>query len=174
MLGITPFGALHTVISLIALGAGLIAFIRDKEISPRNLLGKVYVVGTVLTCVTGFFIFHHGGFGKPHVLGIITLIVLGIAAVAGYTNRFGRASRYVETIGYSLTVFFHFFPLITETSTRLPAGAAAPERRCAAAANGYRRAVRPVPDRRHAAGDAPAVHLAYHRHAFAFAGALSA
>jgi hypothetical protein len=41
MLGITPFGALHTVISLIALGAGLIAFIRDKEISPRNLLGKV-------------------------------------------------------------------------------------------------------------------------------------
>lgn len=123
MLGITPFGAAHTVISLIALGAGLIALVRDKEISPRNLLGKVYVWGTVLTCITGFFIFHHGGFGKPHVLGIITLIVLGIAAVAGYTNLFGRASRYVETVGYSLTVFFHFIPLITETSTRLPAGA---------------------------------------------------
>jgi hypothetical protein len=81
------------------------------------------VWGTVLTCVTGFFIFHHGGFGKPHTLGIITLIVLGIAAVAGYTKLFGRASRYVETISYSLTVFFRFIPLITETSTRLPAGA---------------------------------------------------
>ena len=28
-----------------------------------------------------------------------------------------------EAIGYSLTVFFHFIPAITETSTRLPAGA---------------------------------------------------
>jgi len=36
---------------------------------------------------------------------------------------FGRASRYVETISYSATFFFHMIPAITETSTRLPAGA---------------------------------------------------
>ena len=123
MLGITPFGAVHTLISLVALAAGLASLFRYRTIAPGNLLGNVYIVGTIATCVTGFFIFHHGGFGKPHALGIVTLIVLAIAYVAGRTTTFGRASRYVEAIGYSLTVFFHFIPAITETSTRLPAGA---------------------------------------------------
>lgn len=123
MLGLTPLGMFHTAISLIAVAAGLIALIRDKRISPRNMLGKVYVVTTIVTCVTGFGIFQHGGFGKPHALGIITLVVLVVAAVAGYTNLFGRASRYVETVSYSATFLFHVIPGITETSTRLPLGA---------------------------------------------------
>jgi uncharacterized membrane protein len=123
MLGLTPLGTLHTAISLVAVAAGLIALIRDKQISPRNMLGKVYVVTTLITCVTGFGIFQHGGFGKPHALGIITLVVLAVAAVAGYTNLFGRASRYVETVSYSATFLFHLIPGVTETSTRLPPGA---------------------------------------------------
>lgn len=123
MLGLTPLGTFHTAISLIAVVAGLIAFVRDKEISPKNLVGKLYVITTVITCLTGFGIFQHGGFGKPHVLGIITLVVLGIAAVAGNSSLFGPASRYVETISYSATFFFHMIPGITETSTRLPLGA---------------------------------------------------
>jgi uncharacterized membrane protein len=123
MLGLTPLGIIHTAISLIAVAAGIIAFIRDKEISPRNGLGKLYIITTVLTCLTGFGIFQHGGFGKPHVLGIVTLVVLIIAAVAGKSTWFGRASRSVETVSYSATFFFHLIPAITETSTRLPVGA---------------------------------------------------
>jgi len=123
MLGLTPLGTIHTAISLIAVAAGLIALVRDKEISPRNRVGQVYVIMTVLTCLTGFGIFQHGGFGNPHVLGIVTLVVLVVAAVAGYTRLYGRASPYVETVSYSATFFFHWIPAITETSTRLPLGA---------------------------------------------------
>ncbi|MDR6843062.1 hypothetical protein [Pseudoxanthomonas sacheonensis] len=123
MLGLTPMGIVHTAISLVAVAAALIAFFRDKGIDPRNGLGKTYVITTVLTCVTGFFIFQHGGFGKPHALGIITLLVLAVAWVAGNKKVFGRAGPYVETVLYSLTVFFHMIPAFTETSTRLPVGA---------------------------------------------------
>jgi uncharacterized membrane protein len=122
-LKVTPFGALHTVISLIAVGAGLTALLRHKEISPKLLAGKIYVAATILTCLTGFGIFHHGGFGKPHVLGIITLLVLGIAFTAARTGLFGRVSRYVETISYSMTFFFHTIPAVNETATRFPLGA---------------------------------------------------
>ncbi|TMH43563.1 MAG: hypothetical protein E6H56_03425 [Betaproteobacteria bacterium] len=97
MFGLTPLGVIHTAISLIAVAAGLIALIRDKEISPRNTLGKVYVITTVLVCLTGFGIFQHGGFG--------------------------RASPYIETVSYSATFLFHLIPGITETTTRLPLGA---------------------------------------------------
>ena len=121
--GLTSLGVLHTAISLVAVAAGMAALVRYKEISPKTLTGKVYVITTVLTCLTAFGIFQHGGFGKPHALGIITLVVLGVAALAGNTRIFGRASRYVETISYSATFLFHLIPGITETTTRLPLGA---------------------------------------------------
>ena len=123
MLGLTTMGVIHTAISLVAVGAAVIALFRDKEINPRNGLGKTYVVTTVLTCLTGFFIFQHGGFGAPHALGIITLLVLALAWVAGNKKLFGRAGPYLETVSYSLTLFFHMIPAFTETSTRFPVGA---------------------------------------------------
>jgi uncharacterized membrane protein len=122
LLGLTTLGTFHTAISLVALAAGIIALARYKEISPGNLVGKVYIATTLITALTGFGIFQHGGFGKPHALGILTLIVLAIVAVAGATRLFGGASRYVETVGYSATFFFHWIPAVTETTTRLPAG----------------------------------------------------
>jgi uncharacterized membrane protein len=121
--GLTPLGVVHTAISIVAVLAGLVALVRDKRISGSNGLGKVYVITTALTCLTGFGIFQHGGFNKAHGLGIITLVVLAAAWGAGRYGWFGRASRYVETVGYSATFLFHLIPAITETTTRLPLGA---------------------------------------------------
>ena len=123
MLGLTTLGTFHTAIAFIALGAGFVALFRYKEISLRTMAGQIYVLTTVVVCVTGFGIFQHGGFGKPHILGIITLAVLGVAAIAGYTRLFGRLSPYVEIVSYSATFFFHMIPTITEGSNRLPPGA---------------------------------------------------
>lgn len=123
MFGLTNLGIIHTAISLVAVAAGFIALFRDGRITPRNTLGQVYLWTTVLTCLTGFGIFQHGGFGKPHVLGIITLLVLALATFAGRTALFGRAGPYVEMVSYSATLFFHMVPAVTETTTRLPLSA---------------------------------------------------
>jgi uncharacterized membrane protein len=123
MFGLTPLGTFHTAISLIAIVAGFVALARDKEISTRSAAGAVFFWGTVITCLTGFGIFRHGGFGNPHVLGIVTLIVLGVAVAAERGSAFGGVSRYIATVGYSLGLFLHFIPATVETLTRLPAGA---------------------------------------------------
>jgi uncharacterized membrane protein len=123
MFGLTPLGAFHTAISLIAVIAGFIALARYKEISSRTLPGQVFLGGTIVSCVTGLGIFQHGGFGNPHFLAIITLVVLAIALAAERAGAFGRASRYIATLGFSLSLFFHFVPATVETLTRLPAGA---------------------------------------------------
>jgi uncharacterized membrane protein len=122
MLGLTTLGAVHTAISLIALAAGIAAFVRHGAISLRTRPGQVYVVTTVLTCLTGFGIFQRGGFNEAHVLGIVTLVVLVVAAAAG-RDRLGRLSRYIEAVGYSATFFFHMIPAFNETGSRLPLGA---------------------------------------------------
>jgi uncharacterized membrane protein len=120
--GLTNLGLVHTAVSLVALAAGTIALVRDRAIFTSNRIGQTYIWTTVLTCVTGFPIMQHGGFGPAHVLGIITLLVLAVAWAAS-RGRLGAASRYVEIIGLSATYFFHWIPTITETSTRLPLGA---------------------------------------------------
>jgi hypothetical protein len=122
MSALTPLGIVHTAISLVAVAAAVVAFYRYRHISWATIAGKVYVMTTVLSCITGFGIFQHGGFGKPHALGIITLVVLGLALGADLRGWFGNLSRYVATVAYSLTFFFHWIPGITETTTRLPAG----------------------------------------------------
>ena len=122
MLGLTPLGAVHTLISLVALAAGVIALIRLREIPASHPLGRLYIWATVLSCLTGFGIFQHGGFGKPHALGIITLVALAVGALAGY-GRLGAKSRYIEAVAYSASFLFHWIPAFTETLTRLPLGA---------------------------------------------------
>lgn len=122
MFGLTQLGIVHTLISLIAVVAGIACFLKAGRIVPASTAGKIYIATTILTCVTGFGIFAHGGFGKPHVLGIITLLVLAVAWL-GDRGKFGRASIYVATLSYSATFLFHMIPAITETSTRLPLGA---------------------------------------------------
>jgi uncharacterized membrane protein len=70
MFGITPFGMFHTVIALVAVGAGFTALARHREIGLATASGRVYVLLTILTCVTGLFIFRHGTFGVPHALAV--------------------------------------------------------------------------------------------------------
>ena len=123
MLGLTSLGIVHTAIGLIAVAAGFVALARDRAIRVATGAGKVYLWTTLLTVLTGFGIFQHGGFGKPHALGVLTLLVIGAAELARRSTVFGRAAAYVETIGYSTTFFFHFIPAITETLTRVPVGA---------------------------------------------------
>ena len=123
MFGLTQLGVIHTAISLVAVAAGIIAFLRFGRISPSNAVGRVYVITTILTCLTSFGIFQHGGFGKPHALGILTLLVLVVIMVAYRTQFYGRWSRVVEVVGYSATFLFHMIPAVTETTTRLPLGA---------------------------------------------------
>lgn len=123
MFGLTTLGAIHTAISLVALAAGIVSIVRFGEIAAGRTVGRVYVWATVLTCLTGFGIFQRGGFGAPHMLGIVTLVVLGIAALADSGRLFGGWSPYVATVAFSTTLFFHMIPGLTETFTRLPAGA---------------------------------------------------
>jgi uncharacterized membrane protein len=122
MLGLTTLGIIHTAISLVAVVCGFWAVARDKVISARNPLGGTYLVTTLLTAVSGLFIFQHGGFGPPHALSILTLLALAVGTAAALTATFGRWSRYVQAIAYTSTLLFHMIPGFTETLTRLPLG----------------------------------------------------
>jgi uncharacterized membrane protein len=118
--GLTPFGVFHTAVSILPIGFGLYALVRDGKIDPRNGLGQLYVLTMLVGCITGLMIYHHGGFGPGHVLSIIPLLLVLVGALAGRGNWFGRATSYVETICLSTSYFFLMFFFTTESLTRLP------------------------------------------------------
>jgi len=123
MFDLSLLGTVHTAIGLVAVLAGLAAFVRHREIPPDAPLGRAYVWLTVLTSLTSLGIYHHGGFGKPHVLALLTLAALAFAAAIRRRATLGAATPYVAMVTYSLTFLFHMIPAVTETFTRLPAGA---------------------------------------------------
>jgi uncharacterized membrane protein len=121
MLGLSELGIIHTAISLVALAAGAFALVRDKKIVWTNMPGKIYVITTTLTCLTSFGIYRHGVFGAPHVLSVLTLLLLLVALLGGkYTTLLGKFTPYVVVVAYTFTYLFHLVAGITETTTRLP------------------------------------------------------
>lgn len=121
-LQLSSFGLFHTLLGIVALISGIVLLARNKEINSQTRLGQNYLWFTVLTCLTGFFIFRHGGFGPAHALGILTLLTLAVAALAERRRFFGRYSPHVAIVSYSATFFFHLIPTVVETTTRLPVG----------------------------------------------------
>lgn len=122
MFGLTSIGTVHTAIGLIAVIAGYAMLLRHGRIGLDLKLGSLYLWTTVITCLTGFGIFQHGGFNIAHALGVVTLFTLALVVAAGRLRLFGRFAPYVETLGFTLTVFFHMIPGITESFTRFPLG----------------------------------------------------
>ena len=120
---LSSFGAFHTLVALVAVACGIVALVRHGQIGTASRPGLAYVLLTAATAATGLFIFRHGGFGPPHMLAILTLVVLALACAAERRGRGRGLSRYVAVLGYSLTLFFHLIPGLTETGTRLPLGA---------------------------------------------------
>jgi hypothetical protein len=80
-LSVPAFTTLHVIISLIGLLAGIVfvgGLLAGRWLSSWNI---VFLVTTILTSATGF-LFHSKMFGPPHIVGVISLVILLAAVVA--------------------------------------------------------------------------------------------
>ncbi|HVW96888.1 MAG TPA: hypothetical protein VHA56_13040 [Mucilaginibacter sp.] len=113
-------GIIHTAISIIAIFAAIYALFRDGKLNPANNRGRLYILLTVVTCLTSLPIMKTGHFTQAHGLAVIILVVLPLAIYAPSFRFLGKTAPYVQVFLMSLTLFFSFIPAIVETLTRLP------------------------------------------------------
>ncbi len=118
----SPLGWFHTVMGIIALVSGGYTLVRFKEISLQTRSGQIYLATTLTTAGTALAIFQRGEFGPGHALAVMTLFALAVGTVAETTKPFGKWSRHVQAISYSVTLFFHSVPAVTDGLLRLPVG----------------------------------------------------
>lgn len=119
---ISTLGAIHTLISVLPVGAAIYGFARYGAIEPRSTSGKVYIATLVLSVLTAFGLSSSGGFNAGHALGIVALLAIAGAALVPRLSFLGRARPYLATLGWSFSVFLLLVPGINETLSRLPVG----------------------------------------------------
>ncbi|MES2096387.1 MAG: hypothetical protein V4459_06480 [Pseudomonadota bacterium] len=124
-LSVPAFTLLHVIISLIGIAAGLLLFLGWVQGRWSDLWNRIFLVFTILTSVTGFF-FHSKAFGPPHVVGVISLIVLAVSLIALYGYNRTGIWRPTYAITAAIAQWFNIFVLITQLFQKVPALASLP------------------------------------------------
>ncbi len=116
----TTFTLLHTVVSTLPVGFGLVAFARYGKIDPTTRLGKWYL-GTMLAgTVSGFGFILTLGFTPGQVLGLFTLALLAIGTLT--LNGHWRKAGYTQTVALTTSFLMLMVFFTTETLKHFPAG----------------------------------------------------
>ena len=121
ILGMTTqvFTLLHVIISLAGIAAGLIAILALGANKLSTLTG-FFLSTTALTSITGFlFPFH--GVTPGIILGILSMIVLLLTAIALYAGRLNGWWRGVYIISATLALWFNVFVLFAQLFAKVPA-----------------------------------------------------
>lgn len=107
-MSLSTFTTVHVIISLIGIFSGLVVL--GGMFRAHRLPGgtALFLVSTVLTSVTGFF-FPSDHLGPPHVIGIVSLVVLVVAVLALYVYELAGAWRWIYVAAVVLALYFNVF-----------------------------------------------------------------
>ena len=118
--GMDSFTFLHVALSLIAIAAGVIVFLGFIANAALPGMTALFLVTTVLTSATGF------GFAftkllPSHIVGLISLVVLGVAIYALYGAHLKGAWRWVYVVTATTALYLNVFVLIVQLFLKVPA-----------------------------------------------------
>jgi hypothetical protein len=111
---------IHVIISLVAVGSGLIVLFGLLTAKRLDSLTAFFLVTTVLTSVTGFgFPFEH--LSPAHKVGIISLVALSIATLARYAFHLDGKWRWIYVVTAMLALYLNVFVLVVQSFQKIPA-----------------------------------------------------
>ena len=122
ILGMTlsTFTLVHVVISLIAIGSGLLVLyglVIGKRLDGAT---AIFLASTVATSVTGFgFRFDH--LLPSHKVGILSLMVLAVAIIARYVFHLAAAWRGIYVVCAVVALYLNVFVLVVQLFEKVPA-----------------------------------------------------
>jgi hypothetical protein len=116
----STFTLVHVVLSLIGIGAGLIATFGLLARKPLPGWTALFLATTVATSVTGFgFPFDH--LLPSHKIGIISLVVLAIAIIARYALHLAGPWRRLYVICAAIALYLNSFVAVVQAFMKVPA-----------------------------------------------------
>jgi hypothetical protein len=118
MAGFTAFTWLHTILSLVALVAGIVVVFEMLGSRMSATWNAIYFLTALATSLTGF------GFDAPfqpsHVIGILSLIALVPAGLGLYVYQLAGAWRWIFTAGAVAWLYFDAFVTVVQAFRKIP------------------------------------------------------
>jgi hypothetical protein len=113
---------IHTAISLIAIVAGIVVMFRMIGAHSVPPLTGIFLLFTILTNVTGFFIppFFYDKFLPSHAIGFLSLVLLAIACFALYSQHLSGMWRWVYVVTALVSLYLNCFVLVIQTFLKVP------------------------------------------------------
>jgi hypothetical protein len=107
-MSLPTFTLVHVLLSVIGIAAGLIVMERLLRNRVLGLSNMIFLVATILTSATGF-LFPAKPFGPPHIIGVISLAMLAVAALALYFGNLIGAWRWIYVVCAVVALYFNVF-----------------------------------------------------------------
>ena len=119
-IGLTIFTLFHVAISLAGIVSGFV--VAYGLLTARRFDGwtAIFLTTTVTTSVTGYF-FPVDHFMPSHAVGIVSLLVLGIAIVARYRRHLVGSWRSIYVVSAMIALYLNVFVLIVQSFAKVPA-----------------------------------------------------
>jgi hypothetical protein len=113
------FTLFHVILSLIGIAAGMVVVF--GMLAGRRLDGwtALFLATTVLTSVTGFM-FHSAHFGPPHVVGLLSLLLLVLAILARYSYHMAGSWRWIYVVTAVISLYLNVFVGVVQAFQKLP------------------------------------------------------
>src|SRR5216683_5411855 len=122
ILGMTlsTFTIVHVVISVLGIVSGFVVIF--GLLTGRRFDGwtAFFLATTVATSVTGFFFPFHRLL-PPHIVGIISLVILAAAIAARYAFHLAGKWRWIYVISAVTAQYLNVFVLIVQAFQKVPA-----------------------------------------------------
>jgi hypothetical protein len=119
-MSIGGFTLLHVVITLVAIGSGLIAV--GGMFASHRLPGTtaLFLLTTLLTSLTGFLFPIHG-FTPALGVGIVACAILAIALFALYSKQLAGPWRWIYVITAIISLYLNVFVLVAQSFMKFSA-----------------------------------------------------
>jgi len=116
---VTALTLVHVVLSLAGIGSGFIVVFGLIAAKRLDSLTALFLASTVATSLTGFlFPFHK--LLPSHVVGIVSLVVLGIAILARYARHLTGAWRWIYAVNVVVGLYLNFFVFVAQAFEKVP------------------------------------------------------
>jgi hypothetical protein len=117
-MSLSTFTAFHVIISLIAIVSGLIVMFGLLGSNRRPSLTATFLLFTILTSATGF-LFPFDKLLPSHMIGIVSLLLLGVACIALYVMKLSGAWRWIYVLTAMIALYLNVFVLVIQSFLKL-------------------------------------------------------
>jgi|SRR5476649_2316360 hypothetical protein len=113
-MSVAAFTQFHVILSLIGIASGIVVVLAMLGANRLPALTAIFLATTVATSVTGFM-FHFASFGAPEIVGVISLVALGLAILALYVNKLAGAWRWIYVAAAVFSLYLNVFVGVVQT-----------------------------------------------------------